>query len=772
MSFKILAIRPLTHCAKNILKNLVPEEFYFFDNSYKPTKDRSGIEKHNKNQDRTLPNDFFSIKSDFVNNDSTLTNINIQAIVGKNGSGKSSLVELLLRILNNFFKNKEYNTLTNKLRYAKGVNAELYFYIKEARKDEVVYKMTVDTSGVKFQGDPFVKETCTVEPEISDISKQLFFTMYVNYSLYGLDSKDYLNETIDEESNEHGEDLEDEDLKPWIGRVFHKNDGYQTQLVIHPWRKAGQIDIRNEKELMRQRLLSQIILDKSFNKLTDEQTIQSFKFTFRGQDYLQKYFHNFSDLKENSTSDSTNIFVYGTMERFFNIDINIRQSGFYELIQTIVLNSIYKGVQGPLKQKYNKFWTPLEGFEDYLYLVDSQLREIAIFSLCFQALERKVGKFDLFIRKPFLENLFIYALVKLRKIIKYPRLSHLNYNYDKLNSANTKPSKLIEDIIKIMDDDSHISVKLRQAIEILRLVKKDPNNNLLTFYQKIVDGRVYEIENIIDLRKIIEEVMRDFKIEPVYLVPPQIFDVDILLGNQNSKENIFTEGKDLEKNSWKNISSGEFQKIGIISSLIYHLRNLDSVKGGANSKGKFYNYENINIMLDEIELYFHPEYQRTFIYDLISRLQKIMFKNITNINITFITHSPFILSDIPSQNILKLENGIPKESDIKNSFASNIHDLLKDEFFLEKGYMGEFANNKIKDLITTLNEWEEPDNNFDRKEKDDIFKFIQLIGEPLIKRSLLDLYHEKIGLHESEFNLDQIDDEIKRLENLKKRINR
>lgn len=273
MSFKILAIRPLADCAKNILKNLIPGEFYFFDNSYKPTDDRNGIEKQNKGHVRALPNDFFFFKSDFENSSSTLKNINILAIVGKNGSGKSSLVELLLRILNNFFKNKEYNSLTNKLRYASGVCAELYFSIKEDKKEDIIYKMTVNTSDCNYKDDVFKKGICKVEPKIDDISKQLFFTMYVNYSLYGLDSKDYLIETINEKENEHNQELEDEELKAWIGRVFHKNDGYQTQLVIHPWRKAGQIDVRNEKELMRQRLLSQIILDESFKELTDDQEI-------------------------------------------------------------------------------------------------------------------------------------------------------------------------------------------------------------------------------------------------------------------------------------------------------------------------------------------------------------------------------------------------------------------------------------------------------------------------------------------------------------------
>src|SRR5690606_22190371 len=111
-----------------------------------------------------------------------------------------------------------------------------------------------------------------------------------------------------------------------------------------------------------------------------------------------------------------------------------------------------------------------------------------------------------------------------------------------------------------------ISIKLRQAIEILKISKQDPNNNLLTFYQKIVDGQVNEIKDIIELRKSIEDVRTKFEIEPVYLVPPQIFDVDILLVNKKEKNNYDYLKNENNRSSWKEISSGEFQKIGIMSS--------------------------------------------------------------------------------------------------------------------------------------------------------------------------------------------------------------
>src|SRR5690606_32538742 len=138
-----------------------------------------------------------------------------------------------------------------------------------------------------------------------------------------------------------------------------------------------------------------------------------------------------------------------------------------------------------------------------------------------------------------------------------------------------------------------------------------------------------------------------------------------------------------------------------------------------------------------------------------------------------ITHSPFILSDIPSQNILKMENGKSIADDTKNSFASNIHDLLKDEFFFKEGSMGKFASKKLDAIIKYLYlkskivELKE-DLNFDfysQKIKNDINNLliehmsevsklekyyneypieyiISLVGEPLLQRKLMEMFNK------------------------------
>src|SRR5690606_25959341 len=132
------------------------------------------------------------------------------------------------------------------------------------------------------------------------------------------------------------------------------------------------------------------------------------------------------------------------------------------------------------------------------------------------------------------------------------------------------------------------------------------------------------------------------------------------------------------------LSSGEKQKIFGSATLLYHLANINSVR----RSGKYVKYRHVNVIRDEIELYYHPELQRTYIKDVLDSLDNADLSAIAGINLLFITHSPFILSDIPKSNILFLEdNGMPSANAVKTqTFGANIHDLLKESFFLQDGY--------------------------------------------------------------------------------------
>ena len=83
MSFKLIAIRPLEGCNEKFLKNLEENRIYQFYNDYEFILDEKQEKVIEIIHTQTVSENLFG------------NNINISAIVGKNGSGKSSLVELL-----------------------------------------------------------------------------------------------------------------------------------------------------------------------------------------------------------------------------------------------------------------------------------------------------------------------------------------------------------------------------------------------------------------------------------------------------------------------------------------------------------------------------------------------------------------------------------------------------------------------------------------------------------------------------------------------------
>lgn len=144
------------------------------------------------------------------------------------------------------------------------------------------------------------------------------------------------------------------------------------------------------------------------------------------------------------------------------------------------------------------------------------------------------------------------------------------------------------------------------------------------------------------------------------------------------------------------------------------------------------------IFIDEGELYYHPEWQRTFIKtlldvigDVAKRDESIMFQIVVTSN------SPFIISDIPKNNILFLSEDNQK---FESTFGLNIHTLLMNNFFMD-GTIGEYARIKIKEISEEITKLDSEENysldlESDRKLLMDIQERVNLVGEPLIRRQL------------------------------------
>lgn len=331
-----------------------------------------------------------------------------------------------------------------------------------------------------------------------------------------------------------------------------------------------------------------------------------------------------------------------------------------------------------------------------------------------------------------------YIYFKLISIAEnYPQYKQ----YKNINKLIRNSVKLKLYLQALADDKSHIAFKYNQAINYM-------DYNL---YNTKSENTILQISKAIDS---IINGSPDPDLRTIDLIPPSFLKTNVH----------FAHGGDFDS-----LSSGEKQQIYSTNTIAYHLFNLKSVMVYEN----ILKYTSVNIIFDEVELYFHPDLQRTYINNLRDRILSLDLnkeKDINNINIIFITHSPFILSDIPTSNVLMLEvdEKTKKSLPVTNtaqSFGGNVHDLLANEFFLRQGFMGEFSKQKINSLIKFFTDDTAPSDKENADQKNKIWdqekanSFIALIGEPLIKESLMRLFDKKF------FTKDK-DSLLKRIEHL------
>jgi len=112
--FRLIGVRPLKGCDLHIRKILKENTTYFLYDDYEvdDKKPENVLYKGTNN----VPPYFFS---DISNQDTPL--ISISAIVGKNGDGKSTIIELMIRILNNFAYAAGYQFYQDELNPIKGL---------------------------------------------------------------------------------------------------------------------------------------------------------------------------------------------------------------------------------------------------------------------------------------------------------------------------------------------------------------------------------------------------------------------------------------------------------------------------------------------------------------------------------------------------------------------------------------------------------------------------------------------------------------------------
>ena len=151
--------------------------------------------------------------------------------------------------------------------------------------------------------------------------------------------------------------------------------------------------------------------------------------------------------------------------------------------------------------------------------------------------------------------------------------------------------------------------------------------------------------------------------------------------------------------------------------------------------------DNVLVLLDEVDLYMHPEWQRLFLKQLSDGLNKEYKDKCIQVILT--THSPLVLSDIPAGNVIYLEEHGGRCAVVDGpaeTFGADIFTLLRDSFFLKKS-IGAFAHERICEIIDKMNQLKKsPEDEKLWAICEGYGPIIDMIGEPIIRRKLRQMY--------------------------------
>lgn len=598
--------------------------------------------------------------------DTDSLSISVSAIVGENGSGKSSILDMLVRVLNNaatslMGENPQYAAAEhvhyienvygsvlfvqgNNLRRldVKGRIVELFGYREvehEGNENDDIHKITYRTGRKDVWLDAREDNVENLLPrKTNSLHKlaELFYTVVCNYSLYAYNPNDYWEEFTNERRIERIRPKQNYQSYPylrcWQTGLFHKNDGYQMPLVLNPMRENGVINAPKENRLAKERLLSMLFYRDERN----EDEINRYPFRIINRD------HVIVGLAKNPRSDEAVRWKKDWM------------------------------VERKLFGKRSRLYTEYEEIENEIldYLQDRE--EIV----------RDGHKNQLACRY------LVYKIIKIG--LNYKKYNKIISN---LRKRNRSIDLLHQHLDNLINDQSHITVKFRRTL--MFLVTGMYNDGIQVYHLNDIHREAERYVNDNNRLNVLpHRELADF-------LPPPIFDIEFrIVRREHIKQNGDYQDGDIIP-FWS-LSSGERQVAYVISNFVYHLVNINSVHTIEDERVAglpLLKYKYINVVFDEIELYFHPDLQRRFLSLIISALRNIHIEHIEGVNLLMVTHSPFVLSDIPKSNVLVLSR---KEEMNGETFCANIHEMLGQSFFMEYS-MGQIAQEEIEEIFCRYN---------------------------------------------------------------------
>jgi len=427
--------------------------------------------------------------------------------------------------------------------------------------------------------------------------------------------------------------------------------------------------------------------------------------------------------------------------------------------------------------------------------------------------ESSANTFQYFVLNELKAQIKLIQLFKkhdLTRYIRLPKILKIQLNSDfyfKLTYGKEYRDKLNKFLVNVKSNQTDVYAMYLNIIDVICTITEEIGVKYIEDYKNVINNLITEctdIEEYIEhfFKKAIAESSKRSK--NILLKNPEIknellsfkkdllfyssfirentlekFGTTILIDNiQNTQDELFnyltkiaTPSKKLQlfNIGWDGYSSGEFAILTLLARVLECLEKASEQPS------------NLLLLIDEAELYFHPQWQKNFVWILNNILELITEKldswnKKTYLQVIFTTHSPFLLSDIPSDRVLFLQfedvgNHVissDKLEDLPMTFGSNIHDLYAHSFFLKGGLMGEFAKQKINHMANQLIQYvptQSKELNWDK-----LLKEINLIGEPILRKRLFELYHEKKPNVEHTLTKNRLGDLELKLEQIQKEI--
>ncbi len=721
--FKLLAIQPHKGCNSKFLKNLTPDQLYPLYNSYTfYNKSGDAIKKPSDGEIATISKDIKFPVNIFnrTTADGHPLEISVSAVVGKNGTGKSSLIELFFACV--YLYSVSHEILKPNIPSLNRSTAELETEYGELndRQKKMVAKRNQIIKDLNSQD-----KKMTVE-NFDELKKQIEGLFQQEGQLKK--RRDYI--ASERKSNIRKVSDISNLSKELKASVYYENNGSFYRLQLH---------YDKEHNVTRNRIF----------KIADDQQdgFQALDVPPKPEELAKHFFYtiavNYSHYALNSlvigswinslfhkNDGYTTPIVINPMRTEGNFDINSEMNfARYRLLANKLLaydrrsdktekvyiteNHYINNVVFSLnRQKVNAIPKRVRFKQRGLTGNPRESNLLTRFLADYLDTEEQVALYSVdFPLKDIIANYIINKVDTIPQ--KYPWFGQgYQFSSDTPFVENEKFFKSLK------EDRSHVTYKLKQAVNFLKY-------NLNEGDQFLVKKGQLENNTNIRFKLSLEDIMNYMRNpagrEILALLPPSIFDIDFELANDAGSASFFS-----------GLSSGEQQLVHTIQSVIYHLNNLQSAHFGEGLRPK---YHAVNIIYDEIELYFHPDYQRRFLSDLLSEFERFYVgenNRIRSVNIALLTHSPFILSDIPSENILLLELDKKSRRSVpavvaSETFAANINDLLADGFFLTGTLMGQFAENEIRGAINRIKE---------NRSSDQDREILDKVGDSFLRASL------------------------------------